>query len=69
MLQREDIKPFFDYELTMIVPTSLFKDSFMWKPVKSQLAQFLTLYMQSLAFDGQGTFHGIAVFLFLFWLI
>jgi len=37
-----DIKPFFDYELTAI-PSALFKDSFMRKPMKSQLAQFLTL--------------------------
>ena len=47
ILQREeDIKPFFDYELTAI-PTALFKDGFMQKPVKSQLAQFFTLNVQS----------------------
>ena len=42
----EWVQPFFDYELTAI-PTSLFKDCFMRKPVKSQLAQFLTLNVQS----------------------
>ena len=47
ILQREeDIKPFFAYELTAI-PTTLFKDGFMRKPVKSQLAQYLTLNVQS----------------------
>lgn len=39
--QREnDMAPYFGYELTAI-PTSLFKDSFMRKPIKSQLAKAL----------------------------
>ena len=46
MQKEEDIKPFFAYELTAI-PTTLFKDGFMRKPVKSQLAQYLTLNVQS----------------------
>ena len=46
MQREEDIKLFFDYELTAI-PTALFKDGFMRKPVKSQLAQFFTLNVQS----------------------
>ena len=53
LLQREeDIKLFFDYELTAI-PTSLFKDCYMRKPVKSQLAQFLTLNVQSTGCSNQ----------------
>ena len=44
--REEDIKLFFAYELTAI-PTTLFKDGFMRKPVKSQLAQYLTLNVQS----------------------
>ena len=44
--REEDIKLFFDYELTGI-PTALFKDGFMWKPVKLQLAQYFILNVQS----------------------
>ena len=47
ILQRgEDIKPFFAYKLTAI-HTTLFKDGIMRKPVKSQLAHYLTLNVQS----------------------
>ena len=35
------MRPYFDYELSS-VPTSLFKDGFMRKGVKSQLANFFT---------------------------
>ena len=41
IIQREDdMAPYFDYELTT-VPTSLFKDNAMRKPVKVQLAKAL----------------------------
>ena len=46
ILQREDnMAPYFDYELTT-VPTSLFKDNRMRKPVKAQLAKALTNSVQ-----------------------
>ena len=39
--RKEDMSPYFDYELTAF-PTSLFKDNFMRKSVKAQLAKSLT---------------------------
>ena len=46
ILQREDnMASYFDYELTT-VPTSLFEDNRMRKPVKAQLAKALTISVQ-----------------------
>ena len=39
--REEDMSPYFDYELTAF-PTSLFKDNFMRKAAKAQLAKSLT---------------------------
>ena len=39
--REEDMRPYFDFELTAF-PTSLFKDNFMRKAVKAQLAKSLT---------------------------
>ncbi len=39
--REEDMKPYFNYELSS-VPTSLFKDGFIRKGAKSQLANFFT---------------------------
>jgi len=44
--RKEDMSPHFDYELTAF-PTSLFKDNFMCKSVKAQLAKSLTDSMDS----------------------
>ena len=39
--REEDMQPFFDYELTTTIPTSLFKDNIMRKTNKVQLAKAL----------------------------
>jgi len=44
--REEDMSPYFDYKLTAF-PTSLFKDNFMRKSVKAQLAKSLTDSMDS----------------------
>ena len=44
--REEDMNPYFNYELTAF-PTSLFKDNFMRKSVKAQLAKSLTDSMDS----------------------
>ena len=44
--REEDMSPYFDHELTAF-PTSLFKDNFMCKSVKAQLAKSLTYSVDS----------------------
>jgi len=52
MDREEDMKLYFDYELSSF-PTSLFKDGFMCKGVKSQLANFFTSYLNGFIYQRQ----------------